>query len=353
MTGNLFYLLLLLVFCTQQVKLDNLLAQAVPKYHIEREHGQCVIAKNPKWILYNRIGKAGSTSVSKYLARYAVKNANPRYHEFVYSQENGGVNDLECWSSAQQCSAQEGNIAERIWKSARLASHLPRGCADPVIKGQNDCSEQKENVPHSGWGPGSVITSLHSFLVNWAEHQQADKDFATPALIQVLRNGSDRYVSQYFFHKAMGLAVPDKIEHCIFDGEKYAGCPPLNYQTKYLCGYSAECDNEVNDRVFLRAAHNLVTQYAVVGVIDHMGPFVEQLAAVFPSIFDREEAHIFAAESVGVKHNAESEREAISASAWRAVQEGNRYDDALYLLARKLSSLRHVRCLQSWDDQDQ
>lgn len=160
---------------------------------------------------------------------------------------------------------------------------------------------------------------------------------------------SGRYVSQYFFLRGLGLATPPEgIVGCIKRGGDFLGCPPFNYQTSYLCGYSERCRrNPVDKKTFERAVRILIEEYAVVGVTDSLPSFAAQVAARLPLVFDAPAVWQWISKYSSRRFNAEPSREKITPEAWRAVADANSFDNELYRVAKALSAVRRLRCRQA------
>lgn len=165
------------------LRLDDARAVTCAPIRLERGNG---------WIFYNRIGKASSTTVSKFLlgtshSASAEHETGTVYHEFIGGVLPGDprVNEAECWSSSTDCAGRAQGIASRIATAARIASHNRQDCF-----WEASCNT---TITSKRWGLAVPITSLHAFFVNWSSPELKNVALPPkPVMLQVLRNGTDR-----------------------------------------------------------------------------------------------------------------------------------------------------------------
>jgi len=121
----------------------------------------------------------------------------------------------------------------------------------------------------------------HAFFLNFTRY-----GLDAPIYINVVREPAERYASQFAFWKTLpdiGKLTKDHgstLPVCL-EGQ-HIGCPPLNYQTSYLCGHEPDCRDPPTDESFLRAVHHVVENYAVVGTLEKLDDVKEQIINMFP-----------------------------------------------------------------------
>eukprot|EP00041_Stephanoeca_diplocostata_P004642 m.48493 g.48493 ORF g.48493 m.48493 type:complete len:272 (+) comp15260_c0_seq15:1316-2131(+) len=221
--------------------------------------------------------------------------------------------EAECWAGGDVCSRRVPRIMQRIVRAARRTS-----CRSRATVGLTWCRERR------------VITALHAFYADWKHQRATTRAFEhreapdTPTMIQVLRNGTDRYISQYSFHKRLKLRVAPTVLQCVSGdtGADFPGCPPTNYQTLYLCGYSKVCKNPPDDATFELAVHNLLHGYAVVGVTDKLATLADHLSKRFPGWFHNMQH--FAQTGGPAKVTNPSKRQGVSAHEWGLIADANK-----------------------------
>lgn len=289
-----------------------------PAWHLEDtidvealEIQQCAVQPSPRQIVYNRIGKAGSMSVSQALINVHKHNGflwknlptgeygtEQQALELVQQYVGLGLGCLELTSS----SAQEG---DGVQQTSKLRSGA--GGVAPSDGSVGATAVATASLPEDVNLPAceKVIYIGHVFFFDLEDylHQPHSSSSSTPrdntdsrritfqrpAYVNFLRDPVDRYLSQYSYWRTLPDIGPATvvagatIEQCMAaaaaaansnsrsvgskdddddgnDDHHLFGCPPVNYMTSYLCGLSPHCSDPPDYQTFLRAKRNLVEE---------------------------------------------------------------------------------------------
>jgi hypothetical protein len=133
----------------------------------------------------------------------------------------------------------------------------------------------------------------HVFFLNFSRYGQP-----APAAITVLRDPVARYVSQWSFWRqptvlggALRGARNASLAACAAAAsssrEPAFGCPPANYETRYLCGHGPPCADPPDEASFKQAAAHLARSYALVGVTERLDATLATLQRMLPPWFAR------------------------------------------------------------------
>ena len=204
---------------------------------------ESILNNVPKVIFYNRIGKAGSTSLISWLS--AFNNNFNFQHSRITDKENES----------------EENFFKDDYK--RLFFGI----------GQQNVLER------------------HIYYVNFTRN-----GFEQPDYINMMREPSARYISQYYFWRGLKTPFGDDVrnmkktvEDCLLLSRfsSVYGCPRLNYQTSYFCGHDPICDEyPLSYAAYLLARENLVNYYAHVGILEYFQSTTSLLMSIYPTYFN-------------------------------------------------------------------
>ena len=132
---------------------------------------------------------------------------------------------------------------------------------------------------------------------------------------------------------------------------KTLGCPPLNYQTSYFCGHEPACRDPPDEGPLLQAVRHVVENYALVGTLEQLDDFKEQMVAMFPDWIHPEKRHLWrtkGTQAVNVNKHQPTDR---SESEWTRLRQANHYDVLLYEIVQELSNQRLTQCRQQRQQQ--
>lgn len=171
-------------------------------------------------------------------------------------------------------------LLKQLSKSERFYfSFNPRGAFDW------DDSE-KVKVARYFEARADWVHAEHLYLVDFREFGLRNYTY-----VAIVREPVSRVVSSYLYYhfsskrhiQAMlnPLVKNESITDCLRN--KHSGCEH-NLMTKYFCGHEAFCTQN-GSRALIRAKQNLRSQFAVVGVLEHMDITMKLLRAVLPRHF--------------------------------------------------------------------
>lgn len=193
------------------------------------------------------------------------------------------------------------------------------------------------------WMTGRNFYDHHVFFVDFERYGEPQ-----PTYINMLRDPVDRYVSQYTFWRQLGDIGPPirekniDLEQCLVPGahQKF-GCPPPNYQTMYLCGHGPPCTDPPNEASFQRAMLNLVHRYAAVGILERWDESTAVFNSMFPTYFPTR------LPGYGSSHQTNKsamKRATYSAEVMKKIRMYNSFDQRLYDAANVLLNKRIWAC---------
>jgi hypothetical protein len=218
----------------------------------------------PRQLLFARAGKSGSESVAAWLrgrrrrGRYTVTDLGAHEHLSLAGE------------------------AEHV---ARIMQHKRSGWASALQR-----SEDVGSVPPA---PRALVID-HVFFLNFSRYGQA-----SPAALTVLRDPVARFASHWAFWRApavLGAALRRARNATLAECAAAAlsgaesprfGCPPANYNTRYLCGHGPPCADPPDEASFRQAARHLARSYALVGVTERLDATLAVLERLMPPWFAR------------------------------------------------------------------
>ena len=256
-------------------------------------------------IFYNRIGKAGSSTLEKFFREVLNLRGGVLYSDHLTPSDRG--------SDEYMTQSGELELAQKIM-------------GNPYISWMGN-----------KWG----VFVYHTFFINFTK-----MDEPMPHYINIMRDPAKRYSSQYEFWKQLpdigGLAAERgaTLQKCL--AGKGVGCPQLNYQTSYFCGHEPQCTDPPNDESFLLAAKHMVQNYAAIGTLERIDEFKSHLVDIFPTWFDPGKLYIAMEESE--VHNKNKHHHPRSSSEMKQIRDANNYDALLYELANKIFDQRLEEC---------
>lgn len=256
-------------------------------------------------IFYNRIGKAGSSTVIQLLRKNKAANVA---------------------------------LNVDLVPSDRASDEFM------TRQGELELIQKIVGSPKLGWmGQHRRILAYHTFYLNFTRY-----NLAPPIYVNLLREPAERYASQYEFWKTLpdiGKLTTDHgatLEVCL-QGQ-YIGCPPLNYQTSYFCGHEDDCHDPPTDASFLQAVRHVVQEYAVVGTLERLDEFKRQMALHLPQFFAKNKLAQWqkpSNERVNANKRNKHERPQDELARIRAA---NLYDALLYEVVDKIVDQRALAC---------
>lgn len=197
----------------------------------------------PTMIFYNRIGKAGSSSLKSWMMKYSANfhmESSPDYdgttEHLTEEEEKSFVTQFLSYYQSSQ------NLYER-----------------------------------------------HVHFINFEKH-----GFSQPAYINMMREPGARYISQYYFWYGMAGEFGRKMRNsevtlidCLMKPHDSLdfGCPMLNYQTLYFCGNAPECTIPPTEQTYLLARKNILHHYSLIGTLERFNDTTKMLKKTFPSYF--------------------------------------------------------------------
>ena len=262
-------------------------------------------------IFYNRIGKAGSSTISTLFQKTIYRRNGVQLHLHLDEPSKRGSDEFM---------TQQGEL-ELIQKIVGRPRHA---WMDPST--------------HS-------VFVYHAFFLNFTRY-----GLRLPMYINLLREPAERYVSQ----KAFWDTLPDigpltrehgaTLEECLQQGQQHLiGCPPLNYQTSYLCGHELDCRDPPDDASFLQAVRHVVENYAVVGTLEQLNDFKEQIVTMFPEFISPQHRHLWHPTSTTAAVNVNKHKH-VNESLLGSVRQANKYDAILYEIVQQISAQRLAAC---------
>jgi len=252
-----------------------------------------MIKPKPNFIMYLRIGKAGSST-------------------------------LRSWFNVAK------NREVKISSGASLESIMTIEEEETLVKsiithGIGGTQYQKYQL-HGG---------QHTLWPNFTRHS-----LSQPSMFTMMRKPSTRYVSQYEFWRTLQTAFGKSLakdglplEQCAEDQHQQkipVGCPIPNYQTLYLCGHGPPCVVPPDYDSFLQAEKHL-RQLDVIGVIENLIGMEALLFSRYPHFF-RKQFKISELNRTRRRGGGPIPRN-YNASVWEKIEENHKYDNRLYEIA--------------------
>ena len=312
-------------------------------------------------IFYNRIGKAGSSTLLSMFQSSVDKRHNVHVVEF----EDRGSDEFLTRQG-------ELELLQKVVGGGKLPLSFfhdhhhnnnqndTNATATTLPSISNNTNVLNNNFPYQH--ARRTIFIFHSFFLNFTRYQ-----LPQPIYMNLLRDPAARYASQYEFWKILPDIGPlvqhyaPTLEACLTSTRRndddnnneatrvhIMGCPPLNYQTSYLCGHERDCHDPPTEASFLQAVRHVVHNYALVGTLERLGDFQEQVVAML--------GHDWLSKPHGVRrwqrgltrkvinNNPQNRHQDRSDEEWTALREANMYDVLLYEIVQQISAQRLAVC---------
>lgn len=257
-------------------------------------------AEDPLLIFYNRIGKAGSTTLHTWMKR----------------------------------SASMESVRTIFGRDPEYLNHNGRAIQNEVDAVLKNTHPDKR-----------TIYVNHIYFLDFPQYTSSPK-VSDIAYVNMLRHPGERYVSQYWFWRGLndlfgrecrefGITVEECIRRTAEQGEVYT-CPIFNYQTLYLCGQGPECVIPATTDTYKTARKHVLERYSTIGVLEELELYTKVLRKKFPSYFTIE---VDTGHSMKTKGSRTREQEVIDLAA-----EYNHFDMLLYELVVELLHAQAYNC---------
>lgn len=266
--------------------------------------------KDPKLVIYNRLGKCGSSSMKRMLLELSQSNK----FQFEFS----GHFDVKPSDWNKDPGIVRAFNASATGKRAMYVNHVPY------------------------FGDLYAIGPL----------------LPQPTYIQLVREPISRVVSQFYYggqasrgekgkqlvekmNKMLGLPLNSTLDldKCLAMAEKPKKCVSTNLMTSYFCGHAKECQDPSSPEALALAVSHL-NRYAVVGILEDMPATLSLLSKLLPHFFSGADASAFAQERKGATTRVELTDEARS-----IMEQLNSNDVALYKIIVQKFNKDVERCL--------
>ena len=285
---------------------DRLRAEANQIFAATADKLTCSYPSGSRQIFYNRIGKAGSSTIMSLFKRSLHRNAT--IHDSLEPSDRGSDEFL----------TRQGEL-ELIQK---IVGNPEINFMDSTKRG---------------------IFVYHAFFLNFTRY-----GLSSPIYINLVREPAERYASQFAFWKTLPDIGKLTKKHgatlavCL-EGQ-HIGCPPLNYQTSYFCGHEAACQDPPTDASFLQAVRHAVENYAAVGTLEQLDDFKEQIDTMFPEWIDTKMRRLWYKNSAAVNANRQRHKHGRSETELDQIRAANMYDVLLHEIVEKISATRLALC---------
>lgn len=290
---------------------DKILAAFAPNITCDYARG-----RGDRQIFYNRIGKAGSSTMLALFGTTIDRSNGVKLVESLIPSDRG--------SDEFMTRQGELELIQKIVGNSRIAWMGGLG---------GDSSSSSRS-----------IFVYHVFFLNFTRY-----NMPMPIYMNLMREPATRYASQYEFWKTLPdigqLATRHGATMDVCLAGQSVGCPPLNYQTSYFCGHEVDCHDPPTDGSFLQAAKHVVQNYAVVGTLEKLDDFKEQCATLFPEWFAENKRRLWKQrDNAKQASNVNKQNKGRSRQELDAIRQANMYDVLLYELVQKISDLRLTAC---------
>ena len=267
--------------------------------HSKHYRNYCSLQPTPKLIFYNRIGKAGSSSLLTWM--YQIKHETNSFEQINYEGKLGNDEHLK----------NEQEFVFQFYK--QYSTQRP------------------------------TVFERHVHYVNFSYY-----NFPQPTYLNMVREPAARYISQFYFWKSLNSTFGDEvrqlnysIEDCLayqkIDPKGRYGCPSFNYQTLYFCGHDERCVYPVDETTFQLAKKNLLDHYEFVAVLEQFNMSTTLLQRIFPVYFASYTPS-------STPHTLSTFYSKPPEEIYKLTAQANSYDNQLYYLATLLLKLRAIEC---------
>jgi len=274
----------------------------------------------PCVVFYNRLPKAGSTSVLSWMRSRIEEESTRMIHSTILK--------YRYLSHSDQIS-----FVDTFWRSL-----FDRGM--------------------------HTIFDRHMFYLNTS---RISSSTPRPVYINMVRNPIDRCVSRYRYERSTRLRIPDvSLDECVlqdgscheifstttqhtvrpiwYDGSTEDAFEILreecnNYMTRWFCGMSPDCEYPPTFKTLEIAKKHVKNEYLYVGIMEDMKHSLRMLQYLLPDFFGFDHAWDVPDE------NFSSEQTDISASTLKLIEDANSLDLALYEYIKSLHNSRLRRCV--------
>lgn len=251
-------------------------------------------AEHPTTVFYNRIGKAGSTTLNEWLKK--------------------------------QC---------------RESSSTVVFGTDPESLDRSALREERE-IQRALRGEQLTVYISHIYYLDFEKYDY----HPSLSYINMMRNPGKRYISQYHFWRTLkdpfgndcreaGISLESCIEQS-HDSVVYT-CPMANYQTLYFCGHGPDCVAPATEATFQLAKKHLIENYSTVGVLEEIDLYTQILLKKFPDHFQNPGITTGHAMKTGKRGPDDDQLVALAT-------ELNNYDVQLYNIALDLFHEQAANC---------
>ncbi|EDV23527.1 uncharacterized protein TRIADDRAFT_58255 [Trichoplax adhaerens] len=165
--------------------------------------------------------------------------------------------------------------------------------------------------------------------------------------INMVRDPLDRYLSHYYYQR-YGDRPKEKLKEMRNLGQfneslqdcfqqQHQGCE-LNVMTRFFCGYDKYCALG-NQRALRQAKRNILTNYAVIGLLEEWDLSSQLFRKILPNFFTQINEKISR-----YKVNKNRKNEPLSPGLIKSIKEANQADYKLYRFIKQLFWTRVTKC---------
>ena len=217
----------------------------------------CPSPKNHTWIIYNRLGKCGSTSTTELITRKLSK-----------------MNDF------------------KVYDSTKYGLKLPDRMDDKALMHALEATRR---------GKKALYINHVSYL---GDTYDIAPDSPKPEYIQIIREPISRVISLFYFmtvrpkdeafeskrkilrEKAQWENPVGDLNLCVQYAKYPEMCENTNEMTKYFCGQTRECSNSSSPAALETAIRNMQTKYTLVGLLEEFHTTYAMLEYLLPTFFN-------------------------------------------------------------------
>jgi hypothetical protein len=301
---------------------------------------------NQHVVFFNRIPKAGSTTLLTILRRLASRRAR----------------ELRGRHSAESVHTTTAATTARTFTvfNARMPDYYLQAPFAPSTNWSSGWDRLSQLSANATAAHGQIYVN-HVYWVNFTH-----AGLPQPLAIQMMREPGEREVSQYYYDlwgprkvkdmndarkaamEATGLGHPPTINEYValspVSLQGGAGClPTANIQTRFFCGYHPICHDICTEAALERAKIVLDSEYAVVGLLDRFPDTLRLLELMDPSWFAnitrvyrrmvRRKDHVRVTDSRFTKGQVRTAHEPATNATMALLRQHNAQDVALFRYA--------------------